>query len=288
VWSPLTPAHLTTSVTLLLLLAGVLHATWNAMAKAIEDQLVAFGLLGGSAAVVAGVALPFTGLPAGASVGYAVVSAVIHVGYNLSLMRSYRLGDFGQTYPLARGTSPLLVAVGALVFAHEGLGPLQLAGVATVAGALVALVLTGGRRSRPGTAATLAAVLTGVAIATYTVVDGLGVRHAGNSFAYIALLFVLQGPVLAVAAGWCRRDDPAWRSWPTVTAGLGAGVLSLAAYGIVIWAQTRGPLAVVSALRETSVISGSLIAVVVFHERFGWRRVPPAVAVVAGIVLINR
>jgi drug/metabolite transporter (DMT)-like permease len=283
----MTPTHLTVSVTLLVLLAGVLHATWNAMAKAIEDQLMAFGLLGGSAALVAGAALPFTGLPARAALGYAVASAVIHVAYNLSLMRSYRLGAFGQTYPLARGTSPLLVAVGAAIFAHEGLGALQLAGVATVAGALVALILAGGRSARPGRPATVAAVLTGVAIASYTVVDGLGVRHAGNSFAYIALLFVLEGPVLAVAAGWCRRHDPAWRSWPTVAAGLGAGLLSLVAYGIVIWAQTHGPLAVVSALRETSVISGAVIAVVFFHERFGWRRVPPAVAVVAGIVLIN-
>jgi drug/metabolite transporter (DMT)-like permease len=282
------PTHVSLGVTLLVLLAGVLHATWNAMAKAIDDQLVGFGLLGGGAAVAAAVALPFTGLPERAALGYAVASAAIHVGYNLSLMRSYRLGDFGQTYPLARGSSPLLVALGSLVFAHEGLGVLPLIGVATIAGALVALVLVGGRRARPGRAATVAAVLTGVTIAAYTVVDGLGVRHAGHAFAYIALLFVLQGPVLAIAAGWRRRHDPAWRTPATVAAGLGAGLLSLAAYGIVIWAQTHGPLAVISALRETSVVTGAVIAVLFFHERFGWRRVPPAVAVVAGVVLISR
>ena len=121
----------------------------------------------------------------------------------------------------------------------------------------------------------------------YSVVDGLGVRHASNPYAYIALLFVLEGPVLAVAAGIKRRHDPVWSSWPTVAAGVGAGLLSVAAYGIVIWAQTHGPLAVVSALRETSVISGTIIAVAWFHERFGWRRVPPAVLVVAGVLFVN-
>ena len=214
------------------------------MASAIEDKLVAFGLIGVSYSVVGAVALPFTGLPWSTAVFYALVSAALHVGYNISLLHSYRLGDFGHTYPLARGTSPLLVTAGAWLFAHEHLDGLQLAGIVTVALGLMTLVFAGGRITRADLPATAAAVLTGVAIASYTVVDGLGVRDAPhNSFGYTGLLFLLQGPVLAFVAGTVRRGDltAALANRADVVAGLGAGVLSLAAYGIVIWAQTQVP-----------------------------------------------
>lgn len=274
-------------VTLLVLGAGVLHALWNAIASAVEDKLVAFGLIGVSATVVAAVTLPLTGMPRSTAIVFALVSAVLHLAYNCGLMQSYRLGDFGHTYPLARGTAPLLVAAGAWVFADEHLDAVQLLGIATVAGGLTAIVFAGGRLRRAEMPATVAALLTGGAIASYTVVDGLGVRHAHDPLGYTALLFLLQGPVMVVVAGVRRRHDLAWATPRNLTAGLTAGALSLAAYGIVIWAQTQGPLALVSALRETSVISAAIIAAVVFHEPFGRRRLLPAAAVVAGIILIN-
>ena len=265
----------------------MLHALWNAIASAVEDKLVAFGLIGVSATVVAAVTLPLTGMPRSTAIVFALVSAVLHLAYNCGLMQSYRLGDFGHTYPLARGTAPLLVAAGAWVFADEHLDAVQLLGIATVAGGLTAIVFAGGRLRRAEMPATVAALLTGGAIASYTVVDGLGVRHAHDPLGYTALLFLLQGPVMVVVAGVRRRHDLAWATPRNLTAGLTAGALSLAAYGIVIWAQTQGPLALVSALRETSVISAAIIAAVVFHEPFGRRRLLPAAAVVAGIILIN-
>jgi drug/metabolite transporter (DMT)-like permease len=280
-------SQLTVSVTLLVLGAGVLHAIWNAIASAIGDKLVAFGLMGASYTIVAVVVLPLTGMPRSAALVFAVCSAGLHIAYNLALMQSYKLGDFGRAYPLARGTAPLLVAAGAWVFADEHLDGLQLAGIATIAGGLTAIVFAGGRLTRADVPATGAALLTGAAIASYTVVDGLGVRHAHDPFGYTALLFLLQGPVLATGVWAIRRHDHAWATPTNLAAGLGAGALSLAAYGIVIWAQTRGPLAIVSALRETSVISAAVIANLVFHERFGRRRLPSAVAVVIGIILIN-
>jgi drug/metabolite transporter (DMT)-like permease len=265
----------------------MLHAVWNAIASAVDDKVVAFVLIGVSSTVVAAVALPFTGMPRSTAIVFALGSTALHLVYIFALMQSYRLGEFGHTYPLARGTAPLLVGAGAWAFAGEQLDALQLAGVATVAAGLMAIVFAGGRLRRADGPATAAAVLTGVAIAGYTVVDGLGVRRAHNSLGYTALLFLLQGPVLAVVAGIWRRHDLTWVTPRNLTAGLLAGLLSLAAYGIVIWAQTQGPLALVSALRETSVISAAIIAAVVFHEPFGRRRLPAAVAVVAGIILIN-
>lgn len=281
------PTHLTPAVTALVLGAGVVHAVWNAIASVIKEKFVAFGLIGVTEAVVAVICLPLTGLPRSAALAYVGASALIHVGYTYALLHSYRLGDFGRAYPLARGTSPLLVAVGAWFLAGEHLAAVQIAGISVVAASLFAIVFAGGRLTRADVPATVAALLTGVTIAGYTVLDGLGVRHSGNAFGYIALLFLLQGPVVAAIAAASLRHRLGTVSRSDVPAGLAAGALSLVAYGMVIWAQTHGPLALVSALRETSVITAALIATLLFHEPLGRRRLGPAVAVVAGIILIS-
>jgi drug/metabolite transporter (DMT)-like permease len=279
--------HLTVSVTALVLGAGVLHATWNAIASAIKDKLVAVALIGLTETVVAALCLPLTGLPRTSALAFVGASAAVHVGYTYALLHSYRLGEFGRAYPLARGTSPLLVAIGAWFLADEHLAAIQLAGIAVVAGGLIAVVFAGGRLTRADLPATLAATLTGVTIAVYTVLDGLGVRHAHNTLGYITLLFLLQGPVLTAIAGFTLRHRLRTITSRDMSAGLVAGALSLVAYGIVIWAQTHGPLALVSALRETSVISAALIATLLFHEPLGRRRLGPAIVVVAGIMLIS-
>lgn len=281
----MTGSALSIPVILLVLFAGVLHATWNAIAKAVRDKLVAFGLMSIAFTIAGAGTLVFTGMPRRDAVVFAVVSAIIHIGYDLALLQSYRLGAFGHAYPIARGTSPILVGLGAWFFAGERLDAWATAGVLTVAAGLISIVFISGRLRREDLPATVAAILTGCAIASYSLVDGIGVRHAHNPAGYAALLFVLQGPPLLAIALVRRWGDPAWTSRRTAPAGIAAGLLSLAAYGIVIWAQTQGALAVVSALRETSVITGAVIAALVFRESFGWRRVPPAVLVVTGIVL---
>jgi drug/metabolite transporter (DMT)-like permease len=151
---------------------------------------MAFAWIGIASAVTGGVVLLATGLPATEVVPFAVVSAAIHIAYNLALMNSYRLGAFNQTYPIARGTSPLVVAVGAYFLAGEHLSIVALAGIATLAAGLMSLALSAGRLTRGDLPAVGAAVLTGLTIAGYTLVDGLGVRRAGDPWAYTALLFV--------------------------------------------------------------------------------------------------
>ncbi len=226
-------------------------------------------------------------LPARASWPYLIGSVVLHVAYNLLLMRSYRLGDFGQVYPIARGTSPLLVALAGAVFVGEHLSALRLLGVLVISAGLGTLVFVGGVPTRTARPAIAAAVLTGVAIASYTTLDGLGVRSAGSVLGYTGWLFVLQGPVLPVAAAVARRGL-LWRQVrPHLWAGLAGGLLSLAAYGLVLWAQTRGALAPIAALRESSVIVGAVIATVLFGERFGRWRIAATVLVAAGVVLVT-
>jgi drug/metabolite transporter (DMT)-like permease len=281
-----TQAHLTPLVVVIVIGAGALHATWNAIAKQVDDRLMAFAWIGIASTVGGGFWLVLTGLPYRAAIGFAIASAIIHIGYDLALMNSYRLGAFNQTYPIARGTSPLVVAIGAYFLANEHLSAAALLGIGTLAVGLMALALSAGRLSRAEMPAVGAAVLTGLTIAAYTIVDGLGVRRAHDPWAYVALLFLLQGPALTVAAA-VRRPTSAWRDASTMGRGLLAGVLCVVAYGIVLWAQTRAPLAEVAAIRETSVVFAALIGMAVLDEDFGRRRMAAAVVIATGIVLIG-
>ena len=283
----LTSTSIGFAVTAAVLLAAVLHAVWNALAHAIDDQLVGFALIGVS--VTLGALLIVLGSPAPSRASWPVLalSAALHVTYNLLLMRCYRLGEFGQVYPLARGTSPLLVALAAAAFVGEQLSAIRLVGVVVISVGLGTLVFVGGVPTRAARPAIAAAVLTGVAIAAYTTVDGLGVRSAGTVAGYTGWLFLLQGPVLPLAAAVARRGL-LWRQLrPHLLAGLVGGVLSLTAYGLVLWAQTRGALAPIAALRETSVIVGAVIGAVLFGERFGRWRIAATVLVAGGVILLT-
>jgi len=161
-----------------------------------------------------------------------------------------------------------------------------LAGVAILALGLMSLALSAGRLARPDLPAVGVAVLTGLTIAAYTIVDGLGVRAAHDPYAYAGLMFLLLGPVFPVIAV-IRRPARQWRDKSMVSRGLLAGALSVAAYGTVLWAQSRAPLAEVAAIRETSVIFAALIGMMFLKEHFGIRRVAAAAVIAAGIVLIT-
>jgi drug/metabolite transporter (DMT)-like permease len=265
--------------------AGALHAAWNAIAAGVTDRLMAFALMGVASTVGGVLALAAAGMPAVAALPYVVLSVVIHVGYELALMNSYRIGSFNQTYPIARGTSPLVVAVGAYFLASERLGALPLTGIIILGAGLMSLALSAGRLARSDLPAIGAAVITGLTIASYTIVDGLGVRLADNPFGYAGLLFALQGPVFPLIA-LLRRPASRWRDLAAARRGLLAGALSLIAYGTVLWVQTRAPLAEVAAVRETSVVFAALIGMIFLRESFGVRRVAASVMIAVGIVLI--
>jgi drug/metabolite transporter (DMT)-like permease len=283
----MTPHQLTLSVTLLVLLAGVIHASWNAIASRIDDRVLAGGLIGVTQAAVSALALPLAGFPRSAALPFAAGSATVHIAYTYALVYSYRLGGFGRSYPLARGTAPLLVAVGGWFLAGEHLDALQLAGTCTIAASLLAIVFVGGRPRRADGPGLAMALGTGVTIAAYTVLDGLGARHAHDPVGYLAVMMAMQGPCVGAISAAILWHRPRPISASDIRAGLLAGTLGTVAYGIVIWAQTRGPLALVSALRETSVISAALISALVFREPLGRRRIGPAIAVVAGIILVS-
>jgi drug/metabolite transporter (DMT)-like permease len=289
---------LSLTVTLAVLAAAITHAVWNAIAHGIKDQTLAFALIGVGGVAVSIPLVIVAPLPRSSSWPYLLASVAIHVFYNLLLMQCYRLGEFSQVYPLARGVSPLVVTILAAVFVHEHLAFFQIVGVAIVSAGLAFLVFAG---SRPGAGgrggvvppgkysrgALLAAVGTGLTIAAYTTVDGVGVRLSASPVGYIGWLIMLQSLCVPLFAAVRRRDVLLKQPRRILLSGLLAGALSVLAYGLVLWAQTRGALAPIAALRETSVIFGAIIGTLIFREPFGRARITATVLVVAGIVLLS-
>ncbi len=289
---------LSLTVTLAVLAAAVTHAAWNAIAHGIKDQTLAFALIGVGGATVSIPLVIVAAFPRSASWPYLLASVGIHIFYNLLLMQCYRLGEFSQVYPLARGVSPLVVTILAAIFVHEHLALWQVAGVVVVSAGLAFLVFAGSRAragrsggvvppGKQSRGAFLAAVGTGLTIAAYTTVDGVGVRASASPVGYIGWLILLESLCVPLFAVVRRRDVLLRQPRRILASGLLAGGLSVLAYGLVLWAQTKGALAPIAALRETSVIFGAIIGTVVFREPFGRARITATVLVVAGIVLLN-
>lgn len=268
------------------LAAAFAHAGWNALAKRALDQRVAFLWLNLAAGAIGLLGVLAFGLPQGAAIPFALASVTIHLVYNLSLLNSYRLGDLSQVYPLARGMAPLLVALGAMAFAGETLSPVQLGAVAVIAAGLAGLAELRHLRDSHNRSAVALAAATGLAITGYSLLDGLGVRRAGSPFAYAALIFTLEGLLVTtvIALQQARAGRPL--GGPGVAIGALAGAISYGAYAAVLWAQQRAPLAMVSALRETSVLIGVAMGRFLLGERLGRKRLAAAVAVGAGVIAL--
>lgn len=257
---------------------------WNAIAKGLGEPADSFALLNIGVFVFCVVAVPFTGLVSTEAWGYLAAAVVIHQLYELALIRAYRTADFSTSYPVARGVAPLLVSLGGYLIASERLTVLSLAGIALVTVGVVALA--GVRSGLPQRDGIVAALATGVAIASYTLVDGLGVRAGHSATRYAATLFLLQSLSWLIAVS-LRRG---WKWLPSGrNVGLGAlgGIVSMFAYSIVLYAQGRTTMGAVSALRETGVVWAAVIGVVHFHEGRASKLIPPALAVAAGVALIG-
>jgi drug/metabolite transporter (DMT)-like permease len=273
------------TIVLLVLFAGLVHAVWNALAKGITSQSNSFALMNLSIAVASWIALPFIGVPRTQAWPFVLASVACHVSYELFLMGSYQRANFSRAYPIARGVAPLLVSLGGLVFASERIGLKGLAGIVFIVVGVISLsyVRNSTKLDRAGVYWALA---TGVAIAVYTVVDGLGVRRSHDALRYAVALFAIQSTlwVLAVVLrrGWQWHVQPS-----TFSVGAVAGMMSLVAYTIVLYAQTKAPLGVVSALRETGVVWAAAIGVVIFKEGRARAIMVPALVVALGVALVS-
>ncbi len=270
------------------LFAAACHAGWNATIKRGLDPLASTVAISIGAALVSLLALPVVGLPAREAWPWVLASIAIHLVYFAALIESYRTGDMGQVYPIARGSAPLMTATVTTLFVGESLGLVGWLGIVLLAAGVLLLSLRGGRDlAKLNRRAVGFALFTAVTICAYSVVDGIGARLAGSANAYSAALFVGIGPVMALYAltrGGISALGDTRRLWLT---GLAGGALQLGSYGIAIWAMTLAPIAIVAALRETSVLFGALIAVIVLKEPLRAGRMAAAFLIVCGLVLVR-
>ena len=276
---------------LAVLLGAVLHAAWNALVKSSSDKTADTALVHFMGAMVALPLMLYVGLPARESWPFIAASLVIHVGYYIALAGAYEHGEMGMTYPIMRGFAPLLVALGSASVMGEVPSAAAWLGVLgiTLGVALVGL-------AHPGEAlhhgkALAFAFANAAIIALYTFVDGKGVRISGNAWAYVFILFVLDGmpfPLLVYL-----RRDAAGRSdllryargrWPVAALG---GSASIGSYAIALWAMTQAPVASVAALRETSVLFAALLGTWLLKEKFGLQRALGTAVVVGGVVALR-
>jgi drug/metabolite transporter (DMT)-like permease len=275
-------------VFLAVLFAAACHAGWNALIKVGLDPLSTTTLISIGSGVVALFFLPLVGMPAWAAWPWLIASVIIHLFYFASLIESYRTGDLGQVYPIARGSAPLMTAAATTVFIGELLNPLGWGGIVALVAGVFLLSARGGRDlARIDRRAVGFALFTAVTICTYSVVDGIGGRLAGDPNAYSLWLFVGIAVVMVPYALYRDGRDviPAMQTY--WRRGLAGGALQLLSYGIAIWAMTVAPIAIVATLRETSVLFGAVIAVVVLKEPLRAVRIAAALLIVCGLVLIR-
>jgi drug/metabolite transporter (DMT)-like permease len=267
------------------LFAAALHASWNAVVKSVTDRAWLVALIGAATATLAVPLAVLAVAPARAAWTAIGVSILLHVAYNLMLVAIYRAGDYNQVYPVARGTAPPVVAIASVLVVGERLSAEQVIGLVVLSGGL--LVLGVGRRG-PSSRAVGLSMLTGLLIAGYTVIDGIGVRHAHSVLGYAGWLFFGEGAATALVL-WASgvRNGRAAHAGADAARGVArraavAAALSLAAYMFVLWAQEHARLAVVAALRETSVVFAAVLGAYLLDEALPLRRIAASLLVAAG------
>ncbi|MCF3935663.1 EamA family transporter [Acuticoccus sp. M5D2P5] len=280
-------APLDTLTYLAVLAAALMHAGWNAVVK-VGDRFSAILMLSLAQGAIAFALLAVFPFPAREAWGWLVLSAALHVGYRLFLIRAYAHGDLAEVYPLARGTAPLIVALVGALFLGERLAPLGLLAVAAIGLGVIAMSLRGGKDHGPPHPAAIAFALgTAVFTASYTLTDAVGARLAATASGYTMALFALDSVMMTGFAAATRGRAAFTRLAPIWRTGLLAGALSLGSYWVAIWAFTRAPVALVAALRETSVLFALLIGVLFLGEHVGRWRILAAILILSGMMLMR-
>ncbi|WP_456267597.1 EamA family transporter [Kushneria sp. AK178] len=267
--------------------AAALHAGWNALVRIGLDRLLAVTLIQVGAGVPALVLLPLVRLPNAAAWPWLLLSAVLHVGYNVFLARAYGRGDFGQVYPIARGSAPLIVALVGLLALGDHPSPLGYAGVMLLSGGIWWMAVRGAGATRLPRAGLINALVTSAFIAAYTLSDGLGARANCDAIGYVLWLFALNGLCMGLLLWGLRGRQTLAAIAGHYRIGLLGGAMSMAAYGATIWAMSQAPIALVAALRESSVLFALAISTLFLGERLSRQRLTAGVIILTGVVLLR-
>lgn len=270
----------------IVLLAAISHATWNALVKFSGDRLMLATFIQGTGTAIACFLVWFVPLPHAEAWPFIIASVIIHTGYHVTLINAYRFGDLSFVYPLARGAAPLMIAVGAALWAAEVPNTLAMIGIGLVSFGIMSMGLEKALRHRDNILPFALAVLVGMHIAAYSVVDGIGIRKT-DAFSYIIWLYAFEGlPFYIWIMARHRAEFVTFVSDNWKSAVL-ASLFAKLAYGLVLYAFVEGALASVTALRETSVLFAAVIGAAFLGEKFGWQRWLAAALIVSGVIVIQ-
>ena len=268
----------------IIMLGAALHATWNAVVKGGGDKLLSTCMITSFASLIAMAVIPFLELPARESWPFIGASVLLQVLYFVLVASTYRIADMSQTYPIMRGTAPLLVAATSVCLLSESLSPFAWVGIAVISLGILSMAVAPSAGQKKGL---VLALINACVIAGYTLIDGLGVRKSGAPAAYTLWIFLLTGLPLAAWALITRRRHflrylgHHWRP------GIVGGVGTIASYGLALWAMTAAPIATVSALRETSILFGVVISALVLNEHLTRVRIVAACIIAAGAMVLR-
>lgn len=268
-------------------IGALLHAGWNALVRSASDTFLDTVLIVAGAGVIAVFSMPFLRIPDAASWPYLAVSVLVHVGYFTFVALTYRKGELSFAYPIMRGSAPVFSAVAAALLLNEWPSPGGWVGILFICGGVILLASDSWRSgSFPRAAAAFALTNAGV-IVLYTLVDGVGARLSGSPFSYTGWMFLLTAILLLAACLAGLRPKAAAHIRLNWQKGLIGGALTLGSYGLALWAMTHAPIALVAALRETSVVFALLIAAIFLRERITRVRYSSIVMVSAGAILMK-
>lgn len=275
------------TVMLIVLLAALLHASWNFLVKQVEDKFLSMTALVIGHAPFAVLAVLYSPLPDPQSLPYLISGALLHVGYQLFLLNAYRVGDLSQVYPLARGISPLLVAGISVLWLGIDLTALELLAVITIGMGIMSLMLVRRRDGQRNIEAAFLALFTGIFIAAYSLVDGLGAREAGTALGFFGWLSLINSLIFALIMRLIKPglvSEMVTKKWRLSVIGGGA---SFVAYAMVTWAFTQAPIALVTALRETSIVFALFFGVFFLKERLDLMKVFSTMLTLMGVVMLR-
>ena len=279
------------SLCLAVLAAAFLHAGWNSVVKVGLDRFSAVLLLALVQAAIAVPTLAFVPAPAPASWAWIAVSALLHMGYKIFLVNAYDHADLSQAYPIARGSAPLLVFLYSLLCLGVSFTATETTAVLAISGGVLVMAIRSengrGERRRMRGAALLFSLGTAAFTASYTLVDGTGARVAGGASSFMPWMVIGDAIGMTVYAAWSRGGAWVASVLPAWKVGLCAGAMSLGSYWIAVWAFTAAPIALVAALRETSILFATVIAAIVLREPVTRWRWISAACIAAGVVLIG-
>ena len=276
------PDNLTIS---LVLAASVLHATWHSLVKYGNDQTLVLAGMGLVSASVTACALPFLPPPALSVWPIIAASITLHVGYKLALARSYALGELGQAYPLARGFVPLFASAIAFIFLGQTPSASGTLGIVLVSSGLIWL---SAHSIRHGVDRRLlfAAIVAGMTVAGYSVVDAYGTRVSRDWMSFTAWLMVTDSTTFALVIYWMRGRQ-LWREmWQYRARMVASGILGTMSFSVFLWALSRSQVGAISALRESSVLFATIIGLVLYRESRSWQKLTAGGLIVAGLIVI--